>query len=604
MKRIKKAWAVLLCFCMAVTLLPMTAFAADLGVTVNGMAVTDENAADVLGNGTASYDAATNTLTLNGANLTQIQNNTGKAFTIKVVGDNTVAIDTGSTNLIESNAPLTITGAAGATLKLSGANRNSYIKCINAEGSVTVEMITLILTNSSNAGISSTGNITIKNGAIVKGDTGNMLYATSAGAGKLTISDSTVTAPLEGTTVSGWMTAWVNEMDISNSTVEITVANGIYAANDIVIRDHSDVKVTASGKMTPFPGIYASGSMTIADSTVEGVSYTFSGLYATKDLTITDSSVKAVTTSGKYAALNAGGDLKINGAVAIETEAASGVSYVGTVIFEVKTPAEPADAMYEVYAGTSKGDAVKVEGSPFAANTDVTEHIKDSEYFSIVAHNHAGGKATCESGAICKDCGREYGEKDPANHTNLKMVKENPATHLKEGNTAYWHCDGCGKYYSDADGKKEITLADTVIEKLTEHTADDTGWHFDEASHWNTCECKEKLNVTAHAFKWITDKEATATEAGSKHEECSVCGYAKAVVEIPATGTTEESSKPKETTGTTGESSKPKETTDAGKTDAPQTGDNSSPALWAALLLLAFGSMTGIALYARKRKTN
>ena len=50
-----------------------------------------------------------------------------------------------------------------------------------------------------------------------------------------------------------------------------------------------------------------------------------------------DSSVKAVTTSTEFPAMRAKGDLKINGSVTIETEAASGVSYDGNVIFEVKT---------------------------------------------------------------------------------------------------------------------------------------------------------------------------------------------------------------------------------------------------------------------------
>ena len=42
-----------------------------------------------------------------------------------------------------------------------------------------------------------------------------------------------------------------------------------------------------------------------------------------------------------------------------------------------------------------------------------------------------------------------------------------------------------------------------------------------------------QFTVEDHTFKWVVDKEATATEKGSKHEECSVCGYKKASVEIP-----------------------------------------------------------------------
>ena len=62
--------------------------------------------------------------------------------------------------------------------------------------------------------------------------------------------------------------------------------------------------------------------------------------------------------------------------------------------------------------------------------------------------------------------------------------------------------------------------------------------------HWNTCECGGKLNEAAHTFAWVTDKEATAAEAGSKHEECTVCGYEKAAVEIPQQGTAEDPSEP------------------------------------------------------------
>lgn len=108
---------------------------------------------------------------------------------------------------------------------------------------------------------------------------------------------------------------------------------------------------------------------------------------------------------------------------------------------------------------------------------------------------------------------------------------------MTEGNIAYWYCDDCQRYYSDENGTAKITLADTVSPKLPEHTADGTGWYTDASGHWNTCACGEKLNAAAHTLEWVTDKEATATEAGQKHEECAVCGYKLAAVEIPALGT-------------------------------------------------------------------
>ena len=79
---------------------------------------------------------------------------------------------------------------------------------------------------------------------------------------------------------------------------------------------------------------------------------------------------------------------------------------------------------------------------------------------------HTGGKATCKDKAKCEVCGAEYGELDPKNHTNLKHFPAKAATKTTEGNIEYWYCDGCGKYYSDKDGTKEIKKADTITTKL------------------------------------------------------------------------------------------------------------------------------------------
>ena len=79
---------------------------------------------------------------------------------------------------------------------------------------------------------------------------------------------------------------------------------------------------------------------------------------------------------------------------------------------------------------------------------------------------HTGGKATCKDKAKCEVCGAEYGELDPKNHTNLKHFPAKTATKTTEGNIEYWYCEGCGKYFSDKGGTKEIKKADTVTAKL------------------------------------------------------------------------------------------------------------------------------------------
>lgn len=144
-------------------------------------------------------------------------------------------------------------------------------------------------------------------------------------------------------------------------------------------------------------------------------------------------------------------------------------------------------------------------------------------------------KAADTTSLLSNICGSYLG-----GHT-LSKVGRKEATHLTEGNIQYWVCANCGGYFSDASGANMITSLDVVIAKSAEHTADRTGWHSDADNHWNTCECGEKINQSGHSFTWVIDKEATSTEKGSKHEQCTVCNYAKTAVEIPPvkTGTEE-----------------------------------------------------------------
>ena len=95
---------------------------------------------------------------------------------------------------------------------------------------------------------------------------------------------------------------------------------------------------------------------------------------------------------------------------------------------------------------------------------------------------HTGGKATCKDKAKCEVCGAEYGELDAKNHTNLNHFPATAATKTTEGNIEYWYCEGCGKYFSDKDGTKEIKKADTVTAKLKDDSkSPQTGDNFNLA---------------------------------------------------------------------------------------------------------------------------
>ena len=97
----------------------------------------------------------------------------------------------------------------------------------------------------------------------------------------------------------------------------------------------------------------------------------------------------------------------------------------------------------------------------------VTDRAGNTTEMTVTVNNgHTGGTATCTEKAVCEVCGKAYGEPDPKNHTDLKHFPAKAATEDSEGNIEYWYCSGCGKYYSDKDGTKEIAKADTVTAKL------------------------------------------------------------------------------------------------------------------------------------------
>ena len=97
----------------------------------------------------------------------------------------------------------------------------------------------------------------------------------------------------------------------------------------------------------------------------------------------------------------------------------------------------------------------------------VTDKAGSSAKMTVTVNDgHTGGTATCTDKAVCEVCGKAYGEPDPKNHTDLKHIPAKAATEDAEGNIEYWYCEGCNKYYSDKDGTKEITKADTVTAKL------------------------------------------------------------------------------------------------------------------------------------------
>ena len=138
---------------------------------------------------------------------------------------------------------------------------------------------------------------------------------------------------------------------------------------------------------------------------------------------------------------------------------------------------------------------------------------------------------------ICDACG--YDKTVPHMH-NLTLVPAKTPTCTEKGNTAYYTCDGCDKWFEDATGASEITDKTSVILAATGHSASD--WKSDNIDHWKECTVVgcgviiEDSKAAHTAGEWIIDTPATATTSGSKHKECTVCGYTITTEAIPATG--------------------------------------------------------------------
>ena len=181
-------------------------------------------------------------------------------------------------------------------------------------------------------------------------------------------------------------------------------------------------------------------------------------------------------------------------------------------------------------------------GSTFSGTVPALGHNDESpkdhncDICGKTLSEHSGGKADCTSKAICDDCGEEYGEVDPNNHTGSKAWEQNESQHKQ-----YWECcDAVAVDYQDhtwSDGvcsECDYTCAHKDDNK--DHLCDICGKTLSEHSGGKAtciskavCEyCGEEygeVNGTNHNLEKIPAKAATVTETGNKeYWHCSDCG--------------------------------------------------------------------------------
>ena len=187
----------------------------------------------------------------------------------------------------------------------------------------------------------------------------------------------------------------------------------------------------------------------------------------------------------------------------------------------------------------------------------------------------------------------ECGNKADITAHNFKWIVDKEATATEKG-SKHEECTVCGYKKTAVD-----------IPKIDSHNHNyGTEWKYDSTNHWHECECGNKADITAHNYKWIVDKEATATEKGSKHEECTVCGYKKTAVDIPAIGfgssSDDEANKPTNTVSS--ERSSADQLNNTANTASPKTGNTDNMILWIVLLIAGGGAFITATAVDRKKK--
>ena len=139
-----------------------------------------------------------------------------------------------------------------------------------------------------------------------------------------------------------------------------------------------------------------------------------------------------------------------------------------------------------------------------------------------------------------------YKNKNEEHTHNLTLVAAKAATCTTAGNSAYYTCDGCDKWFADATGSVEITDKTSVKIPAPGHTTG-TEWKSDDTNHWHECSrCHDKKDEAAHDYGFdnvcdtcgyyktvphthnltlVAAKAATCTEGGKEaYYKCEGCG--------------------------------------------------------------------------------
>lgn len=399
----KKLLVLLLSLVLCVSLLPIGAMAAiEYGVFVGNTQVTSDNAADVLGNGTVSYDEGSNTLKLDGAVVGSIIfNAVSEDASVEFTGDNTVG------GVIVSMGRLTLKGSGTLEIVYDGAEA---MTAVAAMSNINFESGTVNIKCANGYSIHTTYDVNVWGTAVVNIDhqaDSEAVYVN----GTLNVSDR---GQLYVRNVNGQNAVKANTLNVSGGRLVAKTpgAQGKalsigYRLNisggEVILRAEHDYAIYSDGSVSISGGSLDaySGGVTSDDYEIKA------GIYAEYDVNITGGVVKIVAESD-YAVAAGGGDLNIHDCVFSSTAKAVANSDYGKVnvnncwlncsSYEGISTAN--NVVFEGTTGTVNGSSKAPNGSTVPANGTLT--VPEGSTLTVPQ----GSTLTVEAGATMTNNGK------------------------------------------------------------------------------------------------------------------------------------------------------------------------------------------------------
>ena len=331
----------------------------------------------------------------------------------------------------------------------------------------------------------------------------------------------------------------LTNMEIFSSVRIVVEDGGKLTLDDSVVQGIIDVQGggTFSMNYSAFTGKFKTGAsvcgqIRLADGAVleNAAIYSHANYLANGDLTDRITSAPVVVTNGNVA---------VKGQVFIEGDDAG--NEIGQTALQVNGTLTLADGATLVAYGGG-GMTYFAGGTAIDLNGTVTGNGK------LVAIGGAplfgdGGTAISGSGTISTSetflqGGTAFTSRDakPGKAINGDITLTSQSRHVKDGTLEETGTDDPLKELYWKTGIELIPPLDTFTTgQHTDVVTDTSVWKFDENTHWNPCDdvtCGAHINEAAHTFVWVNDEAESdistqSAEAGTKHEECTVCGYTR-----------------------------------------------------------------------------